>query len=208
MALLNAKDKALMTDPHLNILQSPFTASKVSNLRLGQRVSVKGSLIACRGDALNALNADGAWMKGLSGLGFFNAAPLVIGRDGSWSVCSAGPSVTARSESELVSLIKRNAIHILLGQGAMGRDMCRACAEQKCVYLQTIGLAGASIAKAIRAVDHIHSGRSVISDDGPWRIEVDGIEAVVAIDMAGKNLNSRVQRRAARCVSTLMGKGR
>ena len=194
-----------MRTPKQTRLEAPFTADKVKALRLGDRVTLKGGLIACRGDALQALSADGAWMGRRKDLGFFNAGPLVIGRDGSWSVCSAGPSVSSRSEAFLTTLITRYSVHLLLGQGGMGRDMCRVCAEQDCVYLQVIGLAGASLAKAVISVDHIHSGRPALDEDGPWSLDVDGIEAIVAIDASGKSLHQRVQRRAARNLVALLG---
>jgi tartrate dehydratase beta subunit/fumarate hydratase class I family protein len=189
-------------------LASPFTSEKVASLKLGRRVTIEGSLIACRGDALTALSADGVQLRRQRGLGLYNAAPLVVGRNGQWRVCSAGPSVSMRSESDLIALLERFRIHVVIGQGAMGPDMCRACAARSCVYLQTIGLAGVEVAQAIRSVTHANPARAAQEEDGPWMLEVERIEAIVAIDASGKSLHRRAQLRARRNMAALRSSGK
>ncbi len=187
-------------------IESPFTVDKVSSLRLGQRVVLKGRMVACRGDALSALSRDGVRIRRKAGLGLYHTSPLVVGRLGSWSVYSAGPSVSIRSEGALAAVVERFNIHVLVGQGGLSADMCRVCREQDCVYFQCIGLAGAFLASATQGVEHVNPESDGLDEDGPWILDVDHVEAIVAIDTDGKSLHRRIQRRVARNLKTLLEK--
>ena len=187
-------------------LESPFTVDKVQPLKLGQRVSLKGRLVACRGDALQDLSRDGVRIRRKGGLGLYHTSPLVIGRLGSWSVYSAGPSVSARSEASLAAVVERFNIHVVIGQGGMSAEMCRVCREQGCVYLQCVGLAGASLASATNSVEHVNPDHGDFDEDGPWILDVAHIESIVAIDANGKSLHRRIQRRAQRNLKALLEK--
>ena len=167
---------------------------RVGALRVGQHVTVSGRMYAGRGTVLSALGEAGLGQGNDEPLTIYHAAPLVTGREGAWTVSSAGPSVSYRNEAALARLVRTLSVTVVIGQGSLGDAMCEACAEKSSVYIQAVGGAGTVTASRAQSVECLNvKGHD---DDPIWIIEIEGFEAIVSIDSRGRSLYRRARTRA------------
>lgn len=188
----------------MNAIEYPYTAAKVGDLKLGERVMLNGRVFTGR-DALHKhLFEGGACPVRLRDGALYHCGPVTLHHDGSWKVVAAGPTTSARMDIYTPWLIEHHRVRMIVGKGGMSKAVANACAEHGCVYLQTIGGAASLLASCIQEVKGVHFLREFGSADALWEFEIRDFPAVVAIDARGRSLHRRVSNASRRALRELL----
>ena len=185
-------------------LHYPFGVSKVKKLKMGDLVKVSGRLFTGR-DRLHRYLVDGGQCPvDLKDGAIFHCGPIVVKKDGKWAIQSAGPTTSARQDPYMAEIIERFGVRVIIGKGGMGEQTRAACIKHHCVYLQTIGGAGALLANCIESVDGVHFLREFGSADALWELTAKELPAVVAMDANGRSIYRRVERASRSALGDLL----
>ncbi len=184
-------------------IEYPFVSEKMRELKVGDMVKVSGRIFTGRDRLHKYLSEGGKLSVGLENGAIYHCGPIVVRKDGEWSVRAAGPTTSIREEPYMADIICKHGLRVIIGKGGMGADTAKACAKHGCVYLQATGGAGVLIARNIEKV----VGVTMLKEFGPaeavWELEVRDLSAVVAIDSKGRNLHKRVKAASKRMLKQL-----
>jgi len=182
----------------------PFTLDKIEDLKVGEKVKVSGKIYTGR-DRLHKYLADGGVCPvDLKDGAIYHCGPVVVRKDGVWHVQSAGPTTSIRQEPYMSKIIGRYQLRVIIGKGGMGEDTRRSCVRFGCVYLQTVGGAGAVLAQHVERVERVFFLSELGITEAMWELAVKDLEAIVAIDTRGRSLFNRIRQASQRALSTLL----
>ena len=169
-------------------LVAPFDAETVRSLRAGDRILLSGKIWTGRDAAhkrLCALLDEGKELPvNLAGelIYFVGPCPAPPG----FAIGSAGPTTSGRMDAYSPRLIDECGLAGMIGKGFRSADVIAAMQRGPAVYFAATGGAGALIARSI-----VKSEVVAFDDLGPeaiYKLEVDELPLVVAIDANGKSL--------------------
>jgi fumarate hydratase class I len=188
-------------------LHHPFTEAAVRALRAGEAVRVSGRVCTGRDRLHKHLAEGGVCPADLRDGALFHCGPVVVPRSpdpaqppdgrGGWRVVAAGPTTSVREEPYMARVIERFGVRVVIGKGGMGAATRAACARFGCVYLQAVGGAAALIAQRVTRVAQVHFLEAFGATEALWELDVEGLEAVVGIDAAGRSLYDEVRDASA-----------
>lgn len=165
----------------------PASREQLAALEVGDPVVVSGPVFTAR-DAthvrlLAELEEHGRLGHGLSGQTLFYAGPTppAAGRP----VGSVGPTTARRMDPYTPALLEAGIV-AMIGKGARGDEVVRACAEYGAVYFAAVGGAAALLATHVRDASVV--AYPELGTEALMRLELVGFPAFVAIDAAGRDL--------------------
>ena len=185
-------------------LEYPFTKEQVSELKVGMRVSLSGSVFSARDRFHKYLFEGGKSPVSLKDGSIYHCGPVVVERDGKWVIRAAGPTTSMREEPYMASIIKKHGVRVIIGKGGMGAATQKACKEFGCVYMQAVGGAASVLASRIVSVDNVHLMKEFGPAEAVWEFTVSDFEAIVTIDSAGRSLNERIKRSSRKALKKLI----
>lgn len=185
-------------------LEYPFTSEQVSGLRAGQFVLVSGLVFTARDRLHKYLAEGGKCPVDLANGALYHCGPVMVRKDGNWSVRAAGPTTSIREEPYLPRIIKDHGVRVIIGKGTMGKVTEKACASRGCVYLHAIGGAAQVLASRVVGVKGVHFGKEFGLTEAMWELELKDFPAIVAIDAGGRSLLRRVQSVSRRALQKLL----
>lgn len=168
-------------------LTPPLTDADVERLRIGDRVSISGTIFTGRDAAHQRLTdlvrAGEDLPFDINGqiIYYVGPSPARPGR----AVGAAGPTTSYRMDAYAPELI-RLGLKGMIGKGARNQDVKEAMVRFKAVYFAAIGGAGALMAQAIKKAEVI-----AYEDLGPEairRLEVEEFPVIVVNDIQGNDL--------------------
>ena len=169
-------------------LIAPFDAQTVRSLHAGDRILLSGNIWTGRDAAhkrLCALLDEGKELPvDLNGqlIYFVGPCPAPPG----FAIGSAGPTTSGRMDAYSPRLIEVCGLAGMIGKGGRSQAVIDAMQRGPAVYFAATGGAGALISKCIKKADV-----AAFDDLGPeaiFRLEVEDLPLVVAIDSHGKSL--------------------
>ena len=172
-------------------LEYPFTATKVRKLKVGQAVSVSGRIVTGRDKLHKSLAEGGRSPVSLADGAIYHCGPVVIRKDGAWVVRAAGPTTSMRQDLYMPRIIEHHHLRVIIGKGGLGERTRQACAKFGCVYLQTVGGAGAVLAETVKQVADVHFLKEFGDAEAMWVFVVKGLKAVVTMDAHGRSLHKK-----------------
>ena len=168
-------------------IQAPLTDDNITNLRIGDKVSISGTIYTARDLAhkkmLTALEKGESLPFNIIGQIIYYVGPTppppnkVIG--------AAGPTTSSRMDPFTPALLA-NGLKGMIGKGPRNQYVLEALVESKAVYFAAVGGAAALLSKCITKAEVI-----AYNDLGPEairRLEVKDFPAIVANDCYGGNL--------------------
>ena len=173
-------------------LEFPFTPEQVGSLRAGQFVLVSGQVVTARDRIHKFLFEGGKSPVDLKNAAIYHCGPVVVRKDGGWTVRAAGPTTSIREEPYLGRIIKEHGVRVIIGKGAMGKVTEKACVAGGCVYLHAIGGAAQLLADKIVEVKAVYFGSEFGFAEAMWVLEVKDFPAIVAIDSRGRSLLKKI----------------
>ncbi|MBQ7652127.1 MAG: fumarate hydratase C-terminal domain-containing protein [Victivallales bacterium] len=175
-------------------LQLPLTEESLRTLRIGDSVTLTGTIYTAR-DAAHKYLAEANGLAGLPdirGTVLYHCGPVIIKENGLWKVTAAGPTTSIREEPYMPTIIQRYAIRGIIGKGGMGQATAAACRDYGCVYLHTIGGAAQVLASCIKSVPSVSKLEEFGAPEAIWRFEVEDFPAIVTMDSTGASLHKEV----------------
>lgn len=186
------------------IIEYPFDPERILALRIGDMVNLSGTLYTGRDRLHKYLYDGGVSPISLNNAAIYHCGPIVLKVDGAWRVKAAGPTTSMREEPYMADIIMRHRVRLIIGKGGMGDQTSRACSECGCVYLQVTGGAAALLAGNIELVKGVHLLKEFGPAEAMWEFVVRNLNAVVAIDSRGRNLNKAVKTASRRVLRSLI----
>jgi len=175
-------------------LQLPLTEELLRTLRIGDSVTLTGTIYTAR-DAAHKYLAETKDLVGLPdirGAVLYHCGPVIIKANGSWKVTAAGPTTSIREEPYMPTLIQRYSIRGIIGKGGMGQATAAACRDYGCVYLHTIGGAAQVLASCIKSVPSVSKLEEFGAPEAIWCFEVEDFPVIVTMDSTGASLHKEV----------------
>ena len=187
-------------------LKYPFTEADVRKLPLGAEVSISGTVYTGRDRLHKHLFEDGECPVDLHNAAIYHCGPIVVKDDeGRWKVVAAGPTTSSRENPYMPEIISSRGVRVILGKGGMSSETQTACRESGCVYIQVVGGAAALLAKCVKRVDAVWFYDEFGSTEAMWKMEVENLTGIVAINANGESLFSGVEQASRRRLKQLVG---
>jgi len=195
----------------LNKIELPVTAERISQLHVGDLVTISGVMVTARDAAHKYLienyvsgetpEAEKPFADKLYPLlenGFiYHCGPTVRqDDDGRWHFIAAGPTTSIREEPYQGPIIEHFGVRGVIGKGGMGEKTLEACRRSKAVYLHAVGGAASLLATHVKEVLDVFKHDVFGLPEGFWVIRVEDFPAVVTIDSHGESLHRDVQERS------------
>lgn len=179
-------------------LRAPLDESTVRSLRLGEEVTVSGTVFIGRDEvhlrALEMHERGEALPADLRGGVLYHCGPIAQRTPDGWRIVAAGPTTSARMNSLEPRFIRDLGVRAIIGKGGMSRPTVEAMREHGCVYLAFPGGAAVLAArgiKRVRRVDWLDLGMP----EALWTVEAERFGPLtVAIDAYGNSLYEEVER--------------
>lgn len=202
----SAPNASSRTNTLLN-LRYPFREADVRNLPLGATVSISGTVFTGR-DRLHRYLADGgAAPVDLHDCAIFHCGPIVVPDKarGGWKIVAAGPTTSSRENPYMPLIIEKHGVRVILGKGGMDPATQDACRKYGCVYIQVVGGAAAWLAKCVKKVGNVWFFDEFGATEAMWKLEVENLTGIVAIDAYGESIFSGVEQFSKGRLDALLG---
>ena len=177
-------------DNEITHLDLPLTADAARQLKLGQRVTVTGSLFTGRSRFHIRAIRDGI-VPGLDYTQincFFHVGPVMRQLTDGWEVVSAEPTSSLRFERYGAAVVRKLGLRTLIGKTTMGPATAAALAEVGGVFLSKIGLCGNRLARQVRRVRDVYFLDELGKTEATWIFEVERLGPFfVALDARGNS---------------------
>lgn len=177
------------------VLTAPLTEDKMRALKVGDVVIIKGDMYTGR-DAVHAHLMKNPPPVDLNGAVLYHCGPVMLQKDGKWSVKAAGPTTSIREEPYQADVIKRYGVRAVIGKGGMGPKTSAALKEFGAVYLNAIGGAAQYYARTVQSVPDVSLMEFGIPE-AMWHLVVEGFPAIVTMDAHGNSLHADVEKATA-----------
>jgi len=176
-------------------LTTPVSEAAIRALKLGDEVTITGTLFTGRDAVHKYLHDGGALPPGvdLKGGILYHCGPVVIKDEaGNWKCVAAGPTTSIREEPYQGQVIRELGLRGVIGKGGMGDRTMAACKEHGCVYLHAVGGAAQVLADCIKRVPNVYMMEEFGAPEAIWQFEVVEFPAIVTIDAHGNSLHKEV----------------
>lgn len=171
----------------LKKLQTPLDGESLLELRIGDNVEISGIIYTARDAAhrrmVEALDKGEPLPFDVQGQAIYFAgpAPAPPGRP----IGSAGPTTSYRMDAYSPRIIAAG-LKVMIGKGARSKEVVEAMLTHGCVYLVSVGGAGALLARHIKAAEVI--AYPDLGAEAIHRLTVEKFPAIVAIDLTGADI--------------------
>lgn len=183
-------------------LTTPVTEAAVRALRVGDMVTLEGTLFGIRDATLIHLFDRGRTTRfDLAGHAVLHTAPNVRNVERSrefpagYAPVCIGTTTSMRMERFTRPLMERCGVRIVVGKGGMGADSLAAFRELGGVYLAIIGGVAALETTWIEAIEDVDLDD--LNPESLWKFRIRGFGPLqVAMDSAGGSLYADVDTKA------------
>jgi fumarate hydratase class I len=172
-------------------LTLPLGEQEVRALKIGDNVLISGVLYTGR-DSVHKylLSSPADCPVNLRDMAIYHCGPIVVKKDGEWSVTAAGPTTSSRTEPYVADIIKNFGVRAFIGKGGLGDRTLSACREYGCVYLSAVGGCAQVLAKSILNVKDVYFYEEFGPPEAIWELEVKDFPAIVTMDSHGSTMHN------------------
>ena len=188
-------------------LSVPCSEASVRALCVGDVVRLRGRIVTGRDRLHKYLHEGEESPVSLDSGVIFHCGPVMVPNGDGWRVIAAGPTTSMREEPYMAGIVAEHGLRAIIGKGGMGRATVDACEKHGCVYLQAVGGAAAVLARAVTRVVGVHLMDEFGPAEAMWVLDVDGLEAMVAIDAHGNSIYDKVRKASKVVLDRLTGAG-
>ena len=176
-------------------LHTPISLADITQLKVGDEVSITGVLFTGRDAVHKYLHEGGQLPPGvnLKGGVLYHCGPVVIkDEEGKWKCVAAGPTTSIREEPYQWQVIRDLGLRGVIGKGGMGEKTLEACKKYGCAYLHAIGGAAQVLAQCVQRVPNVYLMDKFGAPEAIWEFEVVNFPVVVTMDSHGNSLHKEV----------------
>ena len=178
-------------------LTTPIPQEEIRKLKVGDVVLLNGTMYTGR-DALHAYLIDHDSPVDLNGAAIYHCGPVMLQKNGKWTVNAAGPTTSIREEPYQGDIIKKLGIRLVIGKGGMGKKTLDAMKDEGAVYLNAIGGAAQYYVKCIEEVTGVDFLDEFGIPEAMWHFQVKDFPAIVTMDSHGNSLHADIEESSAR----------
>jgi len=177
-------------------LELPVSEDKIRELRVGDEVTLTGTMITARDAAHKYLiEASPDFIRPyLENSLIYHCGPVVRKQDGQWEFVAAGPTTSIREEPYESTIIKNYQVRGIIGKGGMGEKTLSALHDYGAVYLHAIGGLASMLAQSVREVQDVFMLDEFGVPEAMWVIDVVDFPAVVTMDSHQNSLHTKVKK--------------
>jgi L(+)-tartrate dehydratase beta subunit len=178
--------------PSVVRLRTPLTEEAVRALRVGDQVSITGTVWGLRDRTLIHWHDEGnPFPVDLEEAVLLHTQPNVRREGGAWVPTCVGTTTSGRMDRFTRPLLERYRVRAILGKGGLSADSAAAMAEHGCVHLAVIGGAASLQTLQIEAIEAVYWEH--LMPECLWKLRVRELGPLyVAIDAGGANLHQDV----------------
>jgi fumarate hydratase class I len=176
-------------------IHTPLNEETIRALKVGDEVSISGTLFTGRDAVHKYLHEGGQLPPGVSLRGgiLYHCGPVIIkDEQGKWQCVAAGPTTSIREEPYQWQIIRDFGLRGVIGKGGMGEKTLQACREHGCVYLHAVGGAAQVLAECVKEVPKVYFMEKFGAPEAIWQFEVADFPATVTMDAHGNSLHKEV----------------
>jgi len=190
---------------HTLNIETPISESQVRDLKVGDIVYLKGTIVTARDQAhkrmVESLEEQKRIPVDLNGLAMYHCGPIVRRSNDKWSVIAAGPTTSMRMEEFEEKIITDLKVRLIIGKGGMGKKTEQAMRKFGAAYGAFTGGAAVLAARRIKKVTQVE-WLDLGMPEAVWVFEVEDFgPLIISIDAHGGNLFEEVRHRAERRIS-------
>jgi fumarate hydratase subunit beta len=189
-------------------IKLPVSDADIRKLKVGDEVSITGTLITARDAAHKYLiDTDGAEVRDILNGGMVYHCGPVVKKDasGKYSFVAAGPTTSIRTEPFEPPVIEKYHLRGVIGKGGMAGGTLAACAKFGCVYLSALGGLATTLARSVVEVPTVYKLEEFGVPEALWVIRVKGFPAIVTMDSHMKSLHDDIEAASKTSYDRLMG---
>src|SRR5512136_2569838 len=168
-------DSTINDSTHMISLSTPISEAAIRALKVGDEVTITGTLFTGRDAVHKYLHDGGKLPPGVSFNGgvLYHCGPVIIKDErGNWKCVAAGPTTSIREEPYQWEVIRDLQLRGVIGKGGMGERTLAACKEYGCVYLHAVGGAAQVLAERIKRVGGVYMMERFGAPEAIWAFEV------------------------------------
>jgi fumarate hydratase class I len=184
-----------MEPESMNELRTPISETSIRALKVGDAVTISGTLFTGRDAVHKYLHQGGQLPAGVNlkdGI-LYHCGPVVIkDEQGNWKCVAAGPTTSIREEPYQWQVIRDFGLRGVIGKGGMGDKTLQACKDHGCAYLHAVGGAAQVLAACIKRVPNVYLMEKFGAPEAIWEFEVKDFPVIVTIDANGNSLHKEV----------------
>jgi fumarate hydratase class I len=176
-------------------LTTPISEADVRSLKVGDQVTITGTVFTGRDAVHKYLHEGGTLPEGVSFKGgvLYHCGPVIIkDEQGRWKCVAAGPTTSIREEPYQWQVIRDFGLRGIIGKGGMGDRTLEACKQYGCVYLHAVGGAAQVLAERIESVPNVYYMEKFGAPEAIWQFSVVRFPVIVTIDAHGNSLHKEV----------------
>lgn len=176
-------------------LNTPLTEAAVRALKVGDQVTISGTIYTGRDAVHKYLHEGGTLPPGVSFQGgvLYHCGPVIVkDEQGAWKCVAAGPTTSIREEPYQWQVIRDFGLRGVIGKGGMGDKTIAACKEHGCVYLHGVGGAAQVLAECVKRVPNVYFMEEFGAPEAIWEFQVVSFPVIVTIDAHGNSLHKEV----------------
>jgi fumarate hydratase, class I len=177
-------------------LTTPISEEQIRSLKVGDIVLLNGPMYTGR-DALHAYLIDNDSPVDLNGAALYHCGPVMLKKEGKWTVNAAGPTTSSREEPYQGDIIAKFGVRAVIGKGGMGKKTSDAMKKHGAVYLNAIGGAAQYYVECIEDVTGVDFLEEFGIPEAMWHYRVKDFPAIVTMDAHGNSLHADVEEQSA-----------
>lgn len=174
-------------------LRTPLTEEQMRSLKVGDVVLLSGTIHTGR-DTFHSYHMDHDVPVDIDGGVIYHCGPVMLQKDGKWSVKAAGPTTSIREEPYQAEIMKKFGLRAVIGKGGMGPKTVAGLAEHGGVYLNAVGGAAQYCAQCVQEVTGVHFLEEWGVPEAMWHFEVEDFPCFVTMDAHGNSLHADVDK--------------
>jgi L(+)-tartrate dehydratase beta subunit len=173
-------------------LTTPLSEDVVRQLRVGDQVSLTGTVWGLRDATLIHWEANGhAFPADLGEAALLHTQPNARQEQGRWLPTCIGTTTSQRMDRFTLPLLERYRVRAIIGKGGLSQASAAAMAEHGCVYLAAIGGAASVTTLQVEAIEEVYWEH--LLPECLWKLRVRSLGPLfVGIDCTGRNLHDEV----------------
>lgn len=176
-------------------LELPVGEEQIRDLRVGDEVSITGTMVTARDAAHKYLIEESPEFirPYLENSLIYHCGPVVRQEENQWKFVAAGPTTSIREEPYEGTVIRDYRVRGVIGKGGMGKKTLAALNEYGAVYLHAIGGLASMLAQAVHRVEEVFMLEEFGVPEAMWVIQVEDFPAVVTMDSHMQSLHEEVR---------------
>ena len=188
-------------------LEIPISESAVRKLKVGDNVSLHGTVVTARdaGHKLMVEDRPDFVRPHLKDGVIYHCGPVMTQKKGQWIAAAAGPTTSIREEPYEAKVIEDYKVRAIIGKGGMGKKTSAALKQFGAVYLHAVGGAAVAIADSIKTIEDVYMLDEFGVPEAFWIMKVEGFKTIVTMDAKGRSLHDKILKASQKQRNALIG---